>query len=468
MKPRYSSLLRWLTCWCLLLGAAPSASAQFLWQRTVGTAGNDETAEYMIPVAGGFVTVGKSGNQTSVPNESLYLSKLTYAGDTLWTKRWNFRQVRVLYPQGLIEDGAGNLVVSAITFPPGTAPRQGLLIKLTATGDTLWTRTVASSGPYVGGLATLVLGNDGSYVAIGDLASFPALFKYSPTGALLWTQVVPYDANRQGYLGNLVAVPNGYLVISSPNTIALRTKYITVNEQGIYQFERLRARYFPARLQRDSQGNILAIGGNITKLTPQGDSIWSQSYPQFSVLVNLARAVELPNGNYLLAGTRYNTHDDDLALVLVDHNGNRLRDTLLVRSPSSENVAGVALTPTGNYVVAGGTTQGTAGGGDQFFFAYRNWNRLLATHPARPNAPARLTAYPNPTTGEVTVEAADGHLLAANWTLYDLLGRAVQAGTWPGLARARLSLAGLPTGLYLLRVRDKSRYTTQTLRLEKQ
>lgn len=145
MRHSYHSLLLLLNC-CLLLGTAP-ARAQFLWQRMVGTAGNDETAEYMVPVAGGYVTAGKSGNQTTFPNESLYLSKVNYAGDTLWTKRWNFRQVRVLYPRGLVVDTAGNLVVSPVTFPPGSSlPNQGLLVKPSPVGDTLWTRTVASSG----------------------------------------------------------------------------------------------------------------------------------------------------------------------------------------------------------------------------------------------------------------------------------------------------------------------------------
>ena len=467
MKPLYTTFFLPFALACLLLGSRPAAG-QFLWQRTVGTAGNDETGEYMIPVAGGFVTVGKSGNQTSLPDQSLYLSKVNYAGDTLWTKRWNFRQVRVLYPQGLIEDRAGNLVVSAVTFPPGTPTpaRQGLLIKLTATGDTLWTRTVASAGTYASGLTTLVLGNDGNYVAIGDLASFPALFKYSPAGTLLWTQIVPYDATRQGYLQNLVAVPNGYLVISSPNFGNLRSKYKTVDELGVYQFERPGSIYYPYRLQLDSQGNILATRGDLLKLTPQGDSIWSHSYQQYGVFVGVKRVVELPNGNYLVAGTRYNTHDNDLALVLVDPNGTRLRDTLLVRSPSDENVAGLALTPAGDYVLAGGTSMGTVGGGDQFLFAYRNWARLLPTRVAQPTALAALTAYPNPTVGELMLATADGHSLTGRWVLYDLLGRIVQTDPLPNQPRAHLTLASLPAGFYLLRVSDE-RNTTQTLRVEK-
>ncbi len=448
----------------LLVGLGPApAKAQFLWQRAVGTAARSETAEYMIPVAGGFVTAGQS------PNNALYLSKVNYTGDTLWTRRLTFARTSIFYPRGLIVDAAGNLAVSAITVPPSSAalplpPLQGLLIKLTPTGDTLWTRTVRN--PADAALTTLVLGNDGNYVVTGELGNLPVLYKYNPAGTVLWTQIVPYSSSRQGYLQNLVAVPNGYFLISSPDVGNIKSKYITVDEQGIYQFERVGSIYYPYRLQLDSQGNILAPGGDLLKLTVQGDSIWSHSYRQFGQFLGLSRVVELPNGRYLAAGTRYNGPTRDIGIAVVDRNGTLLRDTLLVRA-GDENVAGVALTPAGNYVVALGTNPGPIGFADQILFAYRNWDRLLPTRTSQPEPLAALSAYPNPTTGDVTLGAADAHPLVGTWTLYDMLGRPVLTGSLAGLPSGRVSLARQPAGLYLLRVSDTNRHTTQTLRLEK-
>ena len=129
-------------------------------------------------------------------------------------------------------------------------------------------------------------------------------------------------------------------------------------------------------------------------------------------------------------------------------------------------MAGVAFTPAENYVVAVGVSRGPIGRADQILFAYRNWDRLLPTRTAQAILLAQPTAYP--TADAVTLEAADGRPLTGAWTLYDMLGRAVQAGTLSGLPRARCSLAGLPVGLYLLRVADTQDRTTQTLRIEKQ
>ena len=471
MKRLSSPLLLAFTFLCLLLGVAP-AKAQFLWQRAVGTATADETAEFMVPVAGGFVTLGKYHPGGQPFGEGLYLSKVSYTGDTLWTKRWPLRRADILYPRGLFEDRTGNLVASAITADPATNPNvppisQGRLVKFTATGDTLWTRTVSTPSANAA-LDVPVLGNDGNYVVIGDFgASLPALFKYSPAGALLWTQLVPYNTARPGYLQNLVAVPNGYFLVSSPNLGNLKSKYITVDEQGAYQFERTGRFYYPRQLRLDSQGNILAAGGDLLKLTVQGDSIWLRSYVQYGQLLGISRTTELPNGRYLAAGERRNGPTRDIGIAVVDRNGTLLRDTLLVRYNSDENVAGVALTPAGNYVVALGASAGPIGRADQIVFAYRNWDRVLPTRAPQPAGLAQLAAYPNPTTGEVTLTAADAHPLAGRWTLYDLLGRAVQAGTLPGLARCHLSLTAQPAGLYLLRVTDEHNHTTQTLRLEK-
>jgi outer membrane protein assembly factor BamB len=456
------------------MGLAPAAAAQLLWQHTVGHAAEDETGEFMIAVPGGFVTLGKASGTTAQPDQALYLSKVDYSGDTLWTKRWPFRQVEIIYPRGLMADAAGNLVVSAITFTPPVPPTappppsQGLLVKLTATGDTLWSRTVPSTGPSASALDVLVLGNDGSYVATGQLATLPALFKYSPAGVLLWTQVVPYSSTIQGYLQNMVAVPNGYLLVSAPQVFPrLRSKYITVNEQGAYQFERLGSLYYADRYQRDTQGNILAVGGGLTKLTLQGDSLWSYSYPQGTRTLNITRLVETPTGNYLAVGTRFNGLDDDIGLVLLNRNGTRLRDTLLVRFQANENVAGVALTPAGNYVVGGGTNRGQSARPDQLVFALRNWDRLLPTATRAPYSLAHLSAFPNPTADELTLQAPDAHPLAGPWALYDLRGRAVQAGTFPGLARCRISLAQQPPGIYLLRFTDEHYSVSQMLRLQK-
>ncbi|MDQ2771800.1 MAG: T9SS type A sorting domain-containing protein [Bacteroidota bacterium] len=456
----------------LLLGLLPlkPAAAQVLWTRLVATPSYHETGEFMTAVAGGFVLVGRS----SYPQpQGLYLSKVNYRGDTLWTRRMRFPKGNGVYARGVLEDRAGNLVVSATLFDSNVVPSLfwGGLAKLTATGDTLWTRLTGD------GINTLVLGNDGSYVLASDLRlqptqTLPTLLKYSPAGALVWSSALPYDNTNAGTLTEVVAVSSGYLVQSMPHATGFRPKLMRVSEAGSYQSARLTNPYGLGKLRLDSDGNLLATGAGLTKLTPVGDTIWSRTYPQGgNSYQGLAQVVELPNGQYLAAGSSYNGDDYDLSLYLTDHNGVLLRDTLLVRQHANESVAGVGLTPAGDYVVGGSADTYLAGNSTfdyaQLWLSCRSWARLLPTRAGQAEPQNRLFAFPNPTTDEVRLTAADGHALLGSWTLLDLLGRPVQAGRLPGLGAGALRLGGQPAGVYLLRVTDERRASVQTLRLEK-
>lgn len=470
MKKLYFGLSSVFISCLLLLGTEPAA-AQILWSKLVSQPLLRETGKFMTPVAGGFVMVGESSGAVF---QSLYLSKINYTGDTVWTRRVRFPHGNGVYARGVIEDRAGNLVVSATLFDSNYVPSLswGGLAKLTPTGDTLWTRLTGD------GINTLVLGNDGSYVLASDvkttpLGTIPTLFKYSPAGVLVWSHLLPYDNTRNGYLIGIVAVPNGYLVTSLPNNVNLPGKLISVNELGVYQQERLSSPYGAGAFRLASDGNLIGLlNGGLAKFTAVGDTLWTRRYRLGnSPSQGLYNVVEMPNGNYLTTGSWYNGYDRDISMQLFSHQGILLRDTLLYRSGANETPVGVGLTPTGNYVVAASVDTYLINNPTvqyaQLWFALRNWARLLPVRPGQSAPQNRLLAYPNPTLDDVLVTTADAHPLTGHWELTDLLGRVVQTGQLAGLASCRLSLAGHAAGIYLLRMTDERRATTQTLRLEK-
>lgn len=63
-----------------------------------------------------------------------------------------------------------------------------------------------------------------------------------------------------------------------------------------------------------------------------------------------------------------------------------------------------------------------------------------------------LVVYPNPTSGGVTVEAAPYHDGTATVVVFDATGRRVRSMALPPSGTLSLDLAGLPPGVYLLRV----------------
>ncbi|GGF12314.1 hypothetical protein GCM10011383_24430 [Hymenobacter cavernae] len=83
--------------------------------------------------------------------------------------------------------------------------------------------------------------------------------------------------------------------------------------------------------------------------------------------------------------------------------------------------------------------------------------RVLATEP-KANELTGLSAYPNPTSGQLTIEAD----LAAEATLYDLMGRPVRTGLKLAPSqRNTFDLSNLASGTYLLRATNGHRTATR-------
>jgi hypothetical protein len=88
---------------------------------------------------------------------------------------------------------------------------------------------------------------------------------------------------------------------------------------------------------------------------------------------------------------------------------------------------------------------------------------------AEPEAGARLSVYPNPTSGAATVEVAMGQPAEVQVTVYDVLGREVTV-LHDGLLRSgshRLTFdgRGLPAGLYVVRATGDGLTTAQRFTL---
>ena len=161
-------------------------------------------------------------------------------------------------------------------------------------------------------------------------------------------------------------------------------------------------------------------------------------------------------GNYVVAGTsRFNIGGTlnaiNVHLARFRPNGQVVNDTMLYR-PGETYAAGLLLAPNGQLVVTGQGDNGPHGGIDLFAIQFRGF-RPLATRAAEAAA-AGLAVYPNPSAGaeavRVALPAAAGR---GELALFDGLGRAVRRLPLPPAAReAALPLAGLPPGLYVLRL----------------
>lgn len=448
---------------CLL---ATASHGQLLWQQAMGTAAYDETSSAFLPVPGGYVNVGGHGGngRGALPNK-FYLAKLDAAGTVLWQKSPSMasRNVQVMEQLGAAANAAGELYATGIctelvALHPASPYSFGLLVKFSPAGDTLWSRVL--HGINRSDYSQIVVTADGGAVVIGSNDNDEFIAKFSSSGQELWHRSYTYNNIVIGYLQSIVQTTGGFLVANAPNCgCGVPWKYLVLDAQG----QKITEKPAPYRgyysMQTNLAGNILAGAGRFYKISATGDTLWSRQYTQYGRKVEVRLATPVPGtSNYLLAGTRSNSVDEDLSLLLVDQNGTRLRDTLLIRYGGNEWPTGLSVDAQGNYLVGGYTSDtGPIGRADQFALKLRNWNRLLPTRPATGPATA-YQLYPNPATGvdQLRVATESGQAYTGAYELRDLTGRLLQAGTsWPSQG---LPLRGRPTGLYLLRLREGERW----------
>lgn len=141
--------------------------------------------------------------------------------------------------------------------------------------------------------------------------------------------------------------------------------------------------------------------------------------------------------------------------------GSNLGNALAVVGPTVF-VAGRAVSPAafGSHSIQ----VGSSGSSPLGFFAALAAGSLAAT---APNPLAELTLFPNPAHGKVTIQLPSiPSITTFTLTVLDALGRTLRTQTTATSARTELDLAGLPAGLYAVRVQAAAATATQRLVVE--
>ncbi len=174
------------------------------WSRTYGGASHEEARAVQQTSDGGYIIVGYTRSfGVGVPNyENFYIVKTNSAGDTLWTRTYGGANGETAY--GVVDQmGDGGYMVAGYTGSYGAGSTDAWLLRLNASGDTLWTRTYG--GPSGDGAYWLTRTGDGGYVLGGTSASFTPgindlyLVKVDSAGTQQWSRHYGGTDHDQGF-----------------------------------------------------------------------------------------------------------------------------------------------------------------------------------------------------------------------------------------------------------------------------
>lgn len=173
------------------------------WRKSIGGPGIDFARHFTYSLGGnGFVMVGytnRNGNYDGL----IVATGLT--GDTLWTKVYGGADWDMLYSIDTTHDG--NYIIAGETYSYGAGNSDVWVLKLTPSGDTLWTRTFG--GPDDDNARWVFEDRDSNAVVVGSTESFGNgnsdvyVVYVQENGDSAWTMTEGTGGNEYGWSGDM-------------------------------------------------------------------------------------------------------------------------------------------------------------------------------------------------------------------------------------------------------------------------
>jgi hypothetical protein len=192
-----------------------------LWTKTYGVVGVHDHANSAQQTAdGGYIIAGDKIHVWSGQGHDydIYLVRTDAGGDTLWTRVFGTRTTHD-FGYSVQELADGNYIVGGYYGPEDESDYDIFLMKVSAEGESLWTRTYGGTGQDYG--YSVALSDDGGFVIAGHTSSYgtPFVDRYDlyligtdAEGDTLWTRTFGGPENDYGY--SVQAIPGGGYIVA--------------------------------------------------------------------------------------------------------------------------------------------------------------------------------------------------------------------------------------------------------------
>ncbi|PCJ28315.1 MAG: hypothetical protein COA97_01395 [Flavobacteriales bacterium] len=421
----------------------------------------------------------------------IWIIKLSYLGDTLWTKQYDI-SINGEQAYSLIELSNGGYVVCGSFSDTITMTASAFLMKIDNQGDSLWMKKYETAGhDYAYNVAQTP---DGGFVVAGWIWLAPSLtttdawvFKTDSLGNMLWQkQFDEYGFSEfiQGLVVNAdsTIVIGGTTLLNSTTSRAYVVK-LTPNGDVIWKKEfagPTAADIFNMDTTSDEgyivAGNIIINGEQrayAAKLDSLGNVVWENDFARGDRNYSFSAIHELPNGNFMAAGVDIDVNQPILTgeprVRLFELNA--LGDSIWSKqythygAGSEDYVFDMKLTNDGGYVMCGYIINGSlpqkndvlvikvdSNGCDVSNCTVGiNENTLIENE---------VIVYPNPNNGTFTIEASN--LENSVLEIYNLTGQLVSQTTLQNNTKT-IDISKQANGLYLLKITSNQQVVTRRI-----
>jgi hypothetical protein len=269
----------------------------------------------------------------------------------------------------------GSYVCFGSTSSSGFGGLDMYLIKTDTGGNKEWEKTLGGSS-HDEGKALQIL-PDGSFLCLGDYTredGFTDLYlvKLTHTGEVLWSKTFGYPGRSEKAFDLKVTLTGDYLLIgNSQQTTGSTDMYLVrTDAEGNMRWEK---NYGLTGLQDDissvketPEGNLVWCGSEyrqrngstppdmrIILTSQQGDILWDKNFGRENT--DNGSGILLTDQGYIAVGHTYNSQsaESDIYLISLLKDGALRWEQVLQKTRSSEEARSIALTKDGGYIITG-------------------------------------------------------------------------------------------------------------------
>jgi len=299
--------------------------------KAIGGANHDE-GQFLIQTSDGGYAITGTTTSFGAREWDVYVVKLDATGNLQWTRTIGGPESDEGY--SLIQTSDGGYAITGQTKSFGAGDWDVYVVKLDVNGNLQWNRTIGGKKEDWGSL--LIQTSDGGYAIAGATTSFGAgeadiyLVKLDATGNLQWTRTIGGPKGDEGY--SLIQTSDGGYAIAGA------TESFGAGDWDVYV------------VKLDAHGNLQwnrTIGG---KKEDVGHSL-----------------IQTSDGGYAIAGETYSfgAGESDVYVVKLDAHGN-LQWTRTIGGESEDWGTSLIQTSDGGYAIAGMTNSFGSGGLDVY------------------------------------------------------------------------------------------------------
>jgi hypothetical protein len=488
---------------CILLAAvssfvfstAASQPLDTMWQRTLGGASEDYVSFFLGVDSTGCLIGGDMLNHLNWEDEDFLIYRASGDGEPLWNIHYGEREYREHVRHAWTMPDGGFLLYcswAVLEFNSGGE----FLMRVSAEGDTLWTRPLEFELPDSASVETVQLTHDGKLLLggcsrnthWGNCDMFYALADTS--GDTLWTKQYT-DGETDDDMVATVAMEtaDGY-AFSTNVAIGYGRGFVLLLTDSLGEVQRFQQcmhdtteNYLNGMTTTHDGGFLLCgyrqcgyetdnINGILLKMDSEGDSLWLAVVGVVEWWEEFVNAIETQDGGVLAVGRKEWDHDGtwtgfDVWVVKLDSAGTVEWEATYGSVRQEDNAIGVYQLPDGGFLIGGQTDVSIA---RPDFLVIRTWpegwNATDETelHPVEFKL---MQNFPNPFNGETKIEFSLGSTAPVTLTVFDLLGREVKQLARGTLAEGRYSYYfygnDLPSGVYLYRLQAGSSVATKKM-----